>query len=84
MQRHMKLILKLLEHATDQTNGEIHPPEISGYSHEQVQYHVELCEQAGYMEVRKINSKRRRYRIVSVTWQGHEALEKLRQEYEDD
>ena len=84
MQRHMKLILKLLEYATDQANGEIRPPEFNGYSHEQVQYHVELCSQAGYMQVRKLSGKRRNYRVVSVTWQGHEALEKLRQEFSDD
>ena len=84
MQRHRELILKLLEFAVDQTNGDVHPPEFSGYTAQQVQYHVELCSQAGYMEVRRLQGKRRRYRIVSVTWQGHEALEKLREEFADD
>ena len=84
MQRHMKLILKLLEHATEQSNGEIHVPELDGYSVEQVQYHVELCSQAGYMKVRKLTGQRRRYRIVSVTWQGHEALLELRERFSEE
>ena len=84
MQRHRQLILKLLEFAVDQTNGDVQPPEIPGYTAQQVQYHVELCSQAGYMKVRKLGGKKARYRILSLTWQGHEALVKLREEFADD
>ena len=82
MKRHMQLIQQLLKHAECRGGGAgVHPPELAGYTDQQVQYHVGLCVQAGYIEATLISGKEepyRRYLMGNLTWAGHEALSDLR------
>ena len=49
MRRHMKLVRLLLEHAEAQCNGHrYNPPELKDYGASEVEYHVMLCQEAGY------------------------------------
>ena len=73
MKRYMKLIRTVLEYVECHGNSEfLAPPEVDGYTPEQVLYHVELCAQAGYIEAQSGQHPR------ALTWQGHEALDKMR------
>ena len=78
MQRKMKLIYKLLEYVECHGTGEgLLPPEISGYTDTDVNYHIGLCNQAGYLEVEDVSGKEepfKRYAMFNLTWAGHEAL----------
>lgn len=75
MKRYMDLILAILEYIECDGNGRLLcPPEVKGYTPQQVEYHVELCAQAGFIKV----SDKKRDLIRSLTWQGHEELERLK------
>ena len=82
MQRKMKLIYKLLEYMECHGRGEgLLPLEISGYTDAEVNYHIGLCQQAGYMEVQGVSGKEepfKRYAMLNLTWAGHEALDQHR------
>ena len=84
MKRHMQLIRKLLEFAENRNNGGWSPaPECSSYSHEIVHYHIGLCREAGYLDIQKISGAEEpyaRYEIGNLTWAGHEALARLRED----
>ena len=84
MRRDMKLILKILECAERRTVGGFSAvDDCPAYSWEVVHYHVGLCAQAGYLEARQISGAEEphvRYEIGNLTWDGHEALGRLRQE----
>ncbi|MYE07109.1 MAG: DUF2513 domain-containing protein [Chloroflexi bacterium] len=79
MKRYMALILEILRFTERQCGDEhmIQPPEIDGYTPRQVHYHVGLCGEAGYLHV-QASSKRGEFFIQSLTWQGHEELDKHR------
>ena len=69
MKRYMNLIQKILQYAECYATGQnMATPEIDGYTLAQVTYHIDLCEQAGFL---------RQYSMV-LTWQGHEELEGFR------
>ena len=73
MKRYMELIQKLLEWAEQkQTVTPQMPPEIEGFTLEQVRYHVRLCGEAGYLDIQN------QHLICCLTWAGHEALAQLR------
>ena len=58
------------------------PPDYPGFSHKQVSYHIDLCEQAGYFDARKISFGEEpfpRYEIGDLTWLGHNALRAMRE-----
>ena len=82
MRRYMKLIKKLLIHAEQRGNGEdILPPELPDYTDKEIHYHVGLCGQAGYLDIRSVSGAEEaftRYTIGNLTWAGHEALDGLR------
>ena len=82
MKRYMELICRLLAFAEGlESTGGTFPPEMSGFTPEQVHYHVQLCAEAGYLHVDKnagVGSPYLRHRIMSLTWQGHEKLQELR------
>ena len=82
MQRKMKLIRKLLEYAEMSNTEERLPvPEFRDYSEAEVQYHLGLCEEAGYLVLYQPDSNDpiRRFGGVSrMTWAGHEALDVMR------
>ena len=72
MKRNMVLILALLEHLeTHATGRPMAIPSVEGYAPDLVAYHVRLCEEAGYIA-------REGMFPVDLTWQGHEALDRLR------
>lgn len=79
MKRYMCLILEILRFAERQSGEEpmIPPPEIEGYTPRQVHYHVGLCGEAGYLHVRE-SSTGGEFFIQSLTWQGHEVLDRHR------
>ena len=83
MQRKMKLIRKLLEYTEmSPTEDPLPIPEINDYSEAEVHYHLELCEEAGYLMLYQPISEgpERRFRgILRMTWAGHEALDGMRQ-----
>ena len=73
MKRHMKLIRIVLEHFECHGSAEFIPPllETPDYTCAQVDYHMSLCVRAGYLsELRGTPSL--------LTWEGHEALDRLR------
>ena len=85
MKRELRLIRKILEYVESRTSGgTVDAPECSNYSWEVVHYHIGLCGQAGYLEVRRISGAddeaHPRYEVGNMTWQGHEALDRLRSE----
>ena len=75
MKRKMILIQKILEwtesHADDEPKM---PPEIQGYQDAEINYHIGLCLQAGYLEA-DCQTSDQTYRIINLTWDGHEVLD---------
>ncbi len=67
MKRDMRLIKSLLEHAEEHGNGEEIPlPTLTSWDTKAIEYHWELCQEAGF-----INGSH-------LTWEGHERLAVLR------
>lgn len=84
MRRDWKLIYRLLTHVERHTNGPIAVPTIKGYDPAVVHYHVGLCVEAGYLVADKpglYDGVRLFSGIERLTWHGHEALDRLRQEH---
>ena len=75
MRRCMKLIRLILEYTEQNARYDrsINPPEFDDYSESQVQYHIELCEQAGYLTTVASGNY-----IEHLTWRGQEELVQLR------
>ena len=79
MKREMKLIRMILAYVEKSRNiGDIQLPEFSDYRKCEVEYHVKLCEEAGYLHIRLSAHDMRPESIIQMTWQGHEALDELR------
>lgn len=83
MKRYMELILALLRFAEQKADQSLElPPEIKGWTPEQVHYHVGLCREAGFLtaseESAAAPSSYRRHFISCLTWKGHEKLDELR------
>ena len=82
MKRELRLIRRILEYDESQTScGMRDAPECQQYSWKEVHYHIGLCGQAGYLSICTItgpDEAHPRYEAGNLTWQGHEALDKLR------
>ncbi len=81
MERQWNLIKAILAHAECMGNGDwMHPPAINGYTPDQVMYHVSLCGQAEFLEVKSIAAFGNPTRLLmkSLTWKSHTELERLR------
>lgn len=79
MPRYQKLIRLILEYVEEHGTGRpLAPPEFDEYTRTEINYHIGLCDQAGYLEVRKTSGNHPRYRPVSLTWNGHEQLKRGR------
>ena len=82
MKRDMDMIRDILAHAEAHAVGDaLRAPELCGTSDDLLHYHLELCEQAGYLRIKKSGYNpegQDHYAIVNLTWQGHEMLERLR------
>ena len=75
MQRDLKLIKQILRYVEKKDiggGGFLFHPDIEGYSSEQVEGHVKLCGDAGFIE---LNSQGH---AIRLTWQGHDMLEHLK------
>ena len=84
MRRKMKLIEKILAHVErDSSEGEVPIPEFKDYTERQVQYHIALCQEAGFLVAPEgaMNSGRIHFDVIHrLTWAGHEELDRLRRD----
>lgn len=80
MKRDMNLIRQILEYVEEQTTNEnfirIDAPDLPGYDQNKIDYHVELCNDAGFIRT----ASNSRELIRGLTWQGQDELESMRQE----
>ena len=82
MQRKKKLIYKILKYVEkEHQNGPVPVPEFDDYSETQVCNHVKLCEEAGYLDIFVSSHDKKPESIIRLTWNGHNALDSLRQEF---
>ena len=78
MKRDMELIKQILKYVeqNDKNDGRLLPaPEFPDYGENEVSYHIDLCEQAGYITVQRTSGGSF---LRSLSWQGHNALDELR------
>lgn len=85
MKRHNSLIFEILEYAEKHADDGLNPcvPKVNCFNAHEVDYHIRLCAQAGYIEIEKWgrlrNTNRDAYSVLNLTWHGHEELTRLRQ-----
>lgn len=83
LKRYMDLIREILRHVEREHKGEsIEIRRLDGYSRRKIQYHVELCVEAGYLQGRPLRDKCQDdhglyqvWQIHRLTWKGHEFLD---------
>jgi len=87
MRRNMALILKILEYVERELTAErltqgIPYPRFRDHRHEEVQYHVELCHEAGYLVRQHPHPQLEddAPTMSKLTWKGHEALDAWRRD----
>ena len=81
MRRNWELIRLLLEYVEEKGNGKcLLMPVLPDHPPKQVSYHVRLCDEAGYLKVKVLTEQSAyiEYEIGELTWDGHNALERLR------
>lgn len=82
MKRYMDLIREILRFVEREHCGEsLEIRNLDGYTCRQIQYHIELCVEAGYLHAEQsrdhCKDQHGRYPIMLIqrlTWQGHEFL----------
>ena len=80
MKRNMKLICKILAYVeSKKLNEKIEIPKFDNYPQCEVEYHVRLCEEAGYLDI-ILDEYKEPDAIQRMTWAGHEALDRMRSE----
>ena len=82
MRRDMKLICKLLRfircNATGERKNPIDAPDFEPkYTAAEVNYHLGLCAQAGFVELAELVTEGAPYQIVGLTWAGHNKIEEM-------
>ena len=77
MNRDKHLICKVLRYVSEKENGPLEFPSFSGFSAYQINNHVLLCSDAGYIELTVDNGliDTPVGLIDRLTWSGHNALE---------
>ncbi len=77
MKRDMNLIKLILKYVESEGDGQkfLEPPEFPDYSATQIEHHMDLCNQAGYI-VGQLTGGGIFPR--ALTWAGYEALDELR------
>lgn len=84
MKRNWDLIRKILSsiEALPDTKSRLDPDQIIGYSAEEVSYHMNMLDQAGLIDARCTKGADTSLVCVatSLTWQGHEFLERIKRE----
>jgi len=80
MRRHKKLIFLILQYVEQNvTNGDGVPlPEFNDYTRSEIEYHVRLCEEAGYIDTVVQEKSGPPIGIQRLTWIGHEELDRIR------
>ena len=84
MQRHMDLILKILDQTEQRTEREPQRIVIEGYSDLVVGQHVELLFDAGYLVGQPYEFNSLDHKLVEIrdlSWEGHEFLAVLRSDH---
>ena len=77
MQRDLDLIRKILLAAEGFEDEEY--PKLEGYSEQLIDYHLELLDDAGFVELKRLSTLQETYySIVRLTWDGHEYLDAIR------
>lgn len=77
MKRHRDLIQLILEYVECKGNGHsLSDPTPDEYCEKDVRYHIRLCKEAGFVHT----SGTKRPALVSLTWAGHEELDRMRGE----
>ena len=77
MRRNLDLIKAILLWLEQQPDPWCEPPSvIEGFKHDRVDYHLNLCEEAGFIRRNRPGARPQR---VQLTWKGHEELERIRQ-----
>ena len=76
MKRDMELIRKILCYVEKNATCTmpVRLPSFDSHSAEAVEYHVKLCEQAGYLELHHPELMDEELGILCLTWDGHERL----------
>ena len=67
----IKQVLKYVKCSGPGPRGFLFHPDIPGFSEEQVEYHVRLCDDAGYVRTNSTGH------LKELTWAGHDALDVL-------
>ena len=84
MVRDWELVRKILSsmEARETTHGGLDPESIEGYKPEVVSYHIYILQEAGLIEARCLKSANAPIHCFasSLTWDGHEFLDKIRNE----
>ena len=82
MRREMCLIFQILAYVESATAmGKIPLPGLKGdYDKDNIAYHVLLCSDAGFLQVRIKEVGGRPMDIDRMTWAGHEKLEEMKAE----
>ena len=73
MKRDMALILKILRFLRESDHGAFVLPDLSGHPVHEVQYHLDLCQEAGFVRRHQPTLADERVRYL-LTWTGHEML----------
>ncbi len=76
MKRYMDLIHKILRYVEANENDDpLSVPDFENYTPAQVQYHIALCYEAGFVNAIEVKvGSRAKYQLRSLTWKGHEEL----------
>ena len=82
MRLQKKLLHKILRYAEEKATGQrLIAPEFEDYSKPEVNYHIGLCYEAGFLHVHIIPSQVADfpvYQIRNLTWKGHLELEETK------
>lgn len=81
MQRNWDLIRKILLKLEEKADPRslLQDDEISGYDRITVSYHFKLLNKAELIEATSVSTPEKyQYSAISLTWQGHELLDKIR------
>jgi hypothetical protein len=80
MKRDIHLVRKIMMEIEANSDGvSIAQTQIENYSREQIQYHLALLSEAGYILARNASSgSELRFMPVRLTWEGHEFLDNAR------
>ena len=80
MRREMKLIHMILAFVEKaRSTGDIPIPEFDNYSRCEIEYHIQLSEEARFLDVVLSSHDKKPVVIRRMTWLGHEELERSRQ-----